>query len=154
MIPWEKRQTYPPLYGPGFVHLSIRDIDTTFLSKVDTPVRRRMASNLRNFLMLLQRLDVKGEVWIDGSFSTLNPHPHDFDILLVIPRVTLAALTPENLEELNFLTDLDHKEYVRNKWPCALYVCDKSNISMQRRFEATFSRNPDDNSKGIPVITL
>lgn len=113
-----------------------------------------MASNLRNFLMYLKKLGVHGEAWIDGSFSTMNPSPHDFDMLLVIPRVILAGLTHENLAELHQLTDLKNREYVRKKWSCDLYVCDKSNITMQRQFESKFSKNPDEHMKGIPVISL
>ena len=154
MLPWEKRQTYPPLYGPGFVEITIEEIDKTFVSKVDTPVRRRIASNLRNFLMHLKKLGVQGEAWIDGSFSTMNPTPQDFDTLLVIPRVTLAGMTSHNLEELNRLTALESREYVRKKWSCDLYICDKSNLTMQRQFEKKFSKNPDDSAKGIPVIKL
>lgn len=134
--------------------MNIEEINDVFLAKVDTPVRRRLASNLRDFLMCLKRLGVKGEAWIDGSFSTMNPTPHDFDVLLVIPRVTLAGMTPENLDELETLTKLESREYVRNKWSCDLYVCDKNNLTMQRKFEQKFSRNPDDDSKGIPVILL
>lgn len=154
MLPWEKRQTYPPLYGPGFVEITIGQIEETFLAKVDTPARKRMASNLRNFLMYLTRLGVHGQAWIDGSFSTMNPAPHDFDMLLVIPRVTLAGMSQENLEELWSLTTIENREYVRKKWSCDLYVCEKSNIGMQREFESKFSNNPDKNSKGIPVISL
>lgn len=154
MLPWEKRQTYPPLYGPGFVKITIDEIDSTFITKVDTPARKRMASNLRNFLMYLKKLGVRGEAWIDGSFSTMNPNPQDFDMLLVIPRMTLAGMDPENLEELHTLTAIDNREYVRRKWSCDLYICEKSNITMQRQFETTFSNNPDKRAKGIPVITL
>ncbi len=154
MLSWEKRQTYPALFSPGFVSISIDEIDAQFLSKVDTPVRKRMASNLRTFLMYLKRLGVRGDVWINGSFSTMNPNPHDFDVLLVIPKVILSGLSDKNLIELDELTKIENRGYVKSKWSCDLYVCDKSNLTMQRQFEITFSRNPDDAAKGIPVIKL
>jgi hypothetical protein len=154
MLPWEKKQTFPALYGPGFVEINVADIDAAFVSKVDTPVRRRVASNLRTFVGYLQKLGVKGELWIDGSFSTMNPNPHDFDVLLVIPRVTLAGMTPENRDELFNLTDQSNKEYVKRRWSCDLYVCEKSNLAVQRQYEISYSKNPEVGDKGIPVIKL
>lgn len=154
MLPWEKRQTYPALYGPGFVEISINDIGTAFTSKIDTPARRRITSNLRNFIGVLSNLGVKGEIWINGSFSTMNPHPHDFDVLLVIPKVTLSGMTDENKKKLWDLTDESQKEYVRRRWSCDLYVCDQSNLGVRRIFESKFSKNPEIGGKGIPVIKL
>lgn len=154
MTPWELRQTFPALYGPGFIEITVDEIDKTFVSKLDTPVRRRIASNLRTFVGYLQKLGVKGELWVDGSFSTMNPNPHDFDVLLVIPRVILKGMTPENRDELFSLTDAANKAYVKRRWSCDLYVCEKSNLTVQRQYEISYSRNPVAGEKGIPVIRL
>ncbi len=154
MLPWEKRQTYPALYGPGFIEISIADIDSAFTSKLDTPARRRIMSNLRNFIGVLTSLGVKGEIWINGSFSTMNPNPHDFDVLLIIPKVTLSGMTEENKHRLYELTDESKKDYVRRRWSCDLYVCDQSNLGARRMYELKFSKNPDVGAKGIPVIKL
>lgn len=45
----------------------------------DTPLRRRMAVQLRMFIGELERLGVHGELGIDGSFATKKPEPGDID---------------------------------------------------------------------------
>lgn len=153
-VPWEKRQTYPALCSPGFTSVSITELEAFFLDKVDTPPRRRLISELRNFIMKLKSLGVMGDLWVNGSFSTMNPNPHDYDVLLVIPQATLLGLGETELIELEQLTDPTNRAYVKRKWSCDLYTCNSSHIGMQSHYKRLFSKNPDENTKGIPVISI
>lgn len=152
---WKNKQTYPALFKSGFVYITESEIDQLFVDTLSTPRRKLLASLLRLFVHELKSLGVKGELWIDGSFSTKNPEPMDFDVFLVIPRVTLAGMTKENRDGLYKLTDIKNRPYVRAKWSCDLYVAESSDIASRKNFEELFSNNPDSlNKKGIPVIKL
>jgi len=149
------KQTYPALCQSGFKRIEETEIEHIFLDGFNSPRRKMLASQLKLFVNKLRSLGVKGELWIDGSFSTKNPEPMDIDILLVIPRITLSGMTEEARLELSELTDITKREYVRAKWSCDLYVIEASNIGDRKYYEDWFSRNPDSlNKKGIPVITL
>lgn len=149
------KQTYPPLYQSGFARIKETDIEQVFLGLVSTPRRKMLASQLKLFIHKLQSIGTKGELWIDGSFSTKNPEPMDIDLLLVIPRITLSGMSEAGREELANLTDKANRAYVRAKWSCDLYVIESSDIGWRRYYEDLFSKNPDGlNKKGIPVISL
>lgn len=150
------KQTYPALYDPGFMPVDISNIESAFLpAGVSSPRRKLLANQLRLFIATLQSTGVRGELWIDGSFSTKNPEPMDIDVLLVIPRVVLLGMTEEGRNELAELTDPDNKQYVRAKWSCDLHVREASDLAGRRYYERLFSRNPDnENKKGIPVIQI
>jgi hypothetical protein len=152
----KNKQTFPALYKEGFIHITEGDIDRVFLPLGATsPKRQRLATLLRFFIKKLQSTGVKGELWINGSFSTKNLEPMDYDVLLVIPRVTLAGMSKEGKIELEQLTNEKNKEYVRAKWNCDLYVIEASDAANRTFYEKYFSRNPDElNRKGIPVISI
>ncbi|PCH51967.1 MAG: hypothetical protein COC20_04765 [Cellvibrionales bacterium] len=146
---------HPPLFDAGFIPIKFDELDQVFLGSNSSPRRKMLTSALRLFIKKLESLEVKGELWINGSLSTKNPEPMDFDVVLVISRVTLSAIPIDKQTELYELTDLSNREYVRTKWSCDLFVIESSNIGDRRYYEEWFSRNPDElNKKGIPVITL
>lgn len=149
----KNKHTYPPLYQSGFTPIEISAIEQVFLGVDSNPRRKMLASQLRLFTHKLQLLNAKGDLWVNGSFSTKNPEPMDIDLLLVIPRITLSGMTTEQTEELAEL--IDNREYVRAKWSCDFYVIDSSDVGRRKYYEDLFSRNPDSNNrKGIPVISL
>ena len=70
-------------------------------------------------------------------------------------KEVIRKLTPENFEELNYLSSEDGRDYVRQKWQVDFYVAESSNLGARRKYENLFSRNPDDNNlKGIPYVKL
>ena len=147
------KQTHPALFESGFLEINIADLEKVFLGINETPRRKMLTSQLRIFIHKLLALGVKGEIWIDGSFSTRNPEPMDYDVLLVIPRVVFSGMMEKDKQELNDLSD--NRELTLRKWSCDLYVIDSNNLGDRRYYEDLFSRNPDGaNRKGIPVIKL
>lgn len=145
--------TYPALFNAGFTYIADDDIERVFIGILQSPRRKMLVSMLRLFIHRLRALGVKGELWIDGSFSTQNPDPMDIDLLLVIPRVTISAMSDENKKELDEITG--NRTYTRKRWSCDLYAIESSNIARRKYFEDLFSKNPDkENRKGIPVIRL
>ena len=69
-----EKPTFPALFQSGFCEVKEKDIESTFVGDINTPRRRMLASQLRLFISELKRLGVQGDLWIDGSFSTKNPH--------------------------------------------------------------------------------
>ena len=147
--------THPAIIPKGLVEINLSSLKTVFLGKVDTPLRRRLTSQLNLFIGKLIKLGVHGDLWIDGSFATTAPEPKDVDLVLMTSKEIIRKLTPENFEELNYLSNEDGRDYVRQKWQVDFYVAESSNLGARRKYENLFSRNPDDiNLKGIPYVKL
>ena len=147
--------THPAIIPKGLVEINLSSLKTVFLGKVDTPLRRRLTSQLNLFIGKLIKLGVHGDLWIDGSFATTAPEPKDVDLVLMTSKEVIRKLTPENSEELNYLSSEDGRDYVRQKWQVDFYVAESSNLGARRKYENLFSRNPDDiNLKGIPYVKL
>ena len=150
------KRAFPPIFESGLWKIQLEEIDQVFLDPgFETPLRRRLAAQLRMFITELKRINVRGDLWIDGSYATKKPEPADVDLALLIPRVVLSAMSDTQLKRLSFLTDKENREYVRAKWQVDFYVFEASDLKRRSYFIDLFSRNPDKfNRKGIPYVQL
>lgn len=155
-MPPSTKPTFPPIFAPGLTEISRDDIGRLFIGPgFDTPLRRRLTSQLRLFIGELERLGAHGELWIDGSYATKKPEPGDIDLVLSMPLVTASAMSDEHLNRLDFLSDHQNRGYVRARWQVDFYVFEASDLNRRSYYFSLFSRNPDrDNAKGIPFIKL
>ena len=150
-----QKLTYPAIVATGFMEIDLSSLESVFLGKIDTPLRRRLTSQLKLFIRRLITLGISGDLWINGSFATIAPEPMDVDVVLLTTKEVIRKLTPESLEELTYLSSLDGRSYVRQKWQVDFYIVESSDLGSRRKFEQLFSRNPEDDSvKGIPFIKL
>ena len=84
--------TYPPIFPPGFVEVTVEALEERFVAPgFDTPLRRRLTTQVRLFVTELARLGVHGDVWIDGSYATKKPDPRDVDVVLSVSMVDVEA---------------------------------------------------------------
>ena len=150
------KMAYPALFPPGLVKIELNRLEDEFVAQpFDTPVRHRLTSSLRLFIQELIRLGAQGDVWIDGSYATKNPHPQDIDVVLVISPLVLHSMTPANSEQLGYYGDEDGRAYVRTKWHIDFFIVDANNYKRRDFWQGLFSNNPDQsNPKGIPFVEI
>ena len=150
------KMAYPALFPSGHVKITLNRLEDEFVAQpFDTPVRRRLTSLLRLFIQELIRLGAQGDVWIDGSYATKDPHPQDIDVVLVISRLALNAMTKANFERLGYYGSVDGRAYVRTKWHIDFYIVSANNYKRRDIWQELFSNNPDQsNPKGIPFVEL
>ena len=155
-MPAQLKPTFPPIFSPGLKEIRREDIGKIFLDPTfDSPLRRRLTAQLRSFIAELERLDVHGDLWINGSYATKKPEPGDIDLVMSIPLIIVSAMSEEKLDRLNFMTDPENRAYVRARWQVDFYVFERSNIGSRNYYFDLFSRNPDSsNQKGIPFVKL
>ena len=152
-----KRQklTYPAIIPKGLIEIDLSSLEAVFLGRTDTPLRRRLTSQLNLFIRRLIKLGVSGDLWINGSFATTAPEPMDVDVVLITSNEVIRKLNPKNLEQLKYLSSEAGRDYVRQKWQVDFYIAESSNLGSRRYYEKLFSRNPDaSNLKGIPFVKL
>lgn len=150
------KMVYPALFSPGLVKIELNRLEDSFVTQpFDTPARRRLTSSLRLFIQELIRLGAQGDVWIDGSYATKDPHPQDIDVVLVISPLVLHAMTQANSEQLGYYGGVEGRAYVRTKWHIDFYIIAADNDKRRDSWQELFSNNPDQsNPKGIPFVEL
>ncbi|MDE0364284.1 MAG: hypothetical protein OXP09_01780 [Gammaproteobacteria bacterium] len=151
-----QKPTFPAIFPAGLREIRLEDLGKVFLHRTfDSPLRRRLTTQLRSFVAELQRLGVHGDLWINGSYATKKPEPADVDLALSIPLMIVSAMSDEHLDRLYFLSDEKNRAYVRARWQVDFYVFEASNLGRRSYFLDLFSRNPDEfNRKGIPFVKL
>lgn len=150
------KMAYPALFSPGLVKIDLNRLEDAFVTQsFDTPARRRLTSSLRFFIQELIRLGAQGDVWIDGSYATKDPHPQDIDVVLVISPLVLNAMTQANSEQLGYYGGVGGRAYVRTRWHIDFYIVDANNYKRRDSWQEWFSNNPDrSNPKGIPFVEI
>ena len=148
-------RTYPPIFPPGLHKMAIETLEETFVAPgLDTPLRRRLTTQLQRFVRALAELGVRGDIWIDGSYATKKPDPRDVDVALSMSRLALAALGEEQQRRLGYYA-AEGRPYVRRRWQVDFYIFDSTDPRRYEYFREQFSNNPDQGSpKGIPFIPL
>lgn len=136
--------------------MTIEALEGTFVNPVfDTPLRRRLTTQLRRFVNELGRLGVHGDIWINGSYATKKPDPRDVDVALSMSPMALRALADEHRQRLAYYGHEEGRPHVRNRWQVDFYLFDSTNPRRHEYFRELFSNNPDQaNQKGIPFIRL
>lgn len=148
-------EVYPALYPGGLVEVALDALPGAFAAVTQTPLRRRLVSQLRLFIGHLQELGVRGDVWIDDSFATQKPDPRDIDVALAIGLPALAAMADADKQQIEYLRNEEGRAYARTKWNVDFYVFHATDFAARRYWFDLFSRNPDSsNPKGIPFVKL
>lgn len=155
-MPASAKPTFPPIFPRGLTEVAIEDLGQIFSDPAfDTPLRRRLTTDLRMFIAELAGLGAHGELWINGSYATKKPDPGDVDVALCIPLTIVSTMSKAQLDRLDFLSDVDNRPYVRRRWHVDFYVFEASDIASRTYYFELFSRNPDRfNPKGIPFVRL
>lgn len=148
------KEYFRPLFDADtFFDVDENNIDSVFVDSLNTPHRRRLASNLRLFLAYLSSIGLNSfELWIDGSFTTVNPDPMDIDIVCFISANQLNEMTDENLEQLAYLASEEGRSYTREKWHIDYYHCPFDSIEDRNYWKNKFSSDEHGNRKGIGRI--
>jgi hypothetical protein len=78
------KQEYPPLLPVGFHEMDLTAVRRLCVARFpDSITRNSIMEKLEEVLSLIQQNGMRGEVWIDGSFTTEKLNPDDVDLILV-----------------------------------------------------------------------
>lgn len=88
-----------PLLLPGLHDISEGDLDNHFLSAFPASISRpKLIAGFRAYLAELASLQLRFEVWVDGSFTTAKVDPGDIDIVVFAHGATLDS-QPDHVKE-------------------------------------------------------
>jgi hypothetical protein len=121
-------------------------------------IRPKIFDGLGDFTRILERFDVVGEIWVDGSFLTEKINPKDVDVLLKVDGALYNHGTPEQRNAIDWVIDnqkltLKCDSYVLFDYPPGdpLHTDSQWWYSYWHK-QWGFSR--EDDPKGIVVLTL
>jgi len=151
-----RKLAYKGLFPPDtFVDVDEESIDQVFVDGLPTPHRRRLSSHLRMFLNYLKSLGLASfEMWIDGSFTTLDPDPMDIDVVCFIAMEQVNQMTDENRKQLEFLASEDGRPYVRERWNIDYYHCPFDSLEERNYWKGKFFSDEFGTGKGIGRIKV
>jgi hypothetical protein len=150
------KEEFAPLLPVGFHELDLAGLRRLCVGRFPHSLTRsRIMDGLEHVLSLLQRNGMRGELWVDGSFTTEKLNPDDADIILVVDAADYRAFSPEQRAFFNGFCNISLKDRFRcdnygmvrdeaspmNEWLLAYWL---------RQFG--FSRA--DQMKGLAVIKL
>ncbi|KAF0201720.1 MAG: hypothetical protein FD167_5687 [bacterium] len=81
----EPKVEYPPLLAEGFQDIKLDELKVIFLTPFPkTTTRTKILRIFKHWIKGVKKLNVKCEIWIDGSFATEKVDPKDIDVVLFI----------------------------------------------------------------------
>src|SRR5689334_10630926 len=106
-MPFDKPE-FDPLLDPGLSTLSLGQVRQKCVTEfVGNDVRQQLMVGLELLVHKLAVFGISAELWIDGSFLTLDPSPRDVDVALAISDAILDAPTDQQAKGLEWLEDAD-----------------------------------------------
>ncbi len=76
---------YEPLYDCGFADLTKEEVYSKCVLEFKKHEKRKLLfERFSSFLQKLTKMNLKFQVWIDGSFATKKHEPGDVDALVII----------------------------------------------------------------------
>lgn len=150
------KEEFAPLLPVGFHDFDVDGLRRLCVDRFSHSITRRsIMDGLEEVLSLLQRNGMRGEVWINGSFTTEKLNPDDSDLILVVAIDDFRAFTAEERAFYDAFRGTSLKERYR----CDNYamVRDEShawNDWMLAYWLRQFGFSRSDEMKGLAVVRL
>jgi predicted nucleotidyltransferase len=139
---------YKPIYQPGFYDFKLDEFDDIFVNSFEQNERRKyLADRLRVYLEKFSELEIKAEIWVDGSYSTHKPEPDDIDILIVFDPNEVNMISTDKHPVLQELFDRD---LCKIRYSIDVLLCPSSDEVGRSYWRGWFGFSRDEKAKGIP----
>jgi len=160
----DHKDEFPPLFPGGLHSVTMVDIRNICVNAFPDSLRRpQIMAGLDAIHLRLLGLEISGEMWVDGSFTTQKQEPDDVDVVVYTAAEYFDKGTQEQQDFLNWLSD--DKDKVKALFSChsaAIAYYPKSRPNMCALYEATRNDYLDKfghsvttrEEKGICVIPL
>jgi hypothetical protein len=140
---------FAPIFAPGFHDITVGDLDQHFVTPFSNPVRNDLTGRLKDFITKLLELDFKGEIWLDGSYTTMKPEPGDIDMVVVFDVTHINGLTIE--KKNTFKNLIDHMQ-TKIRYNCDAYWVPSNNVPMVSYWRGWYGFSRLEVPKGIVRI--
>ena len=144
---------FPSLIPPGFTAVETEQLESLFVAPfADQNTRRRLVGGFLDFVDVLRKIQLRCEIWIDGSFTTSKVRPSDIDILILCGEADLRQLGEEGFNMLEAVTR--RRDETKARFFCDVYVCDAANERRVSYWRNWFGYSKDGTPKGIARLRI
>jgi hypothetical protein len=150
---------FPPLLVPGRHNFSLAELRKLCVDLFPLSVTRQMIMiGLENVFKELQKKQIQGELWVDGSFVTQKINPNDVDIVLRVQANFYDNGTQEQRSIVDWLgSNLKDSHYCDSyfftEWP-ETHANYWVGHYMYNYWMKQFGFSRGNSYKGIPVLPL
>ncbi len=146
-----REKEYPPLLKDGFKEISEIDLEKEFVAPFSYNAANHRINLLKgfgNFLQEFKTLNLRTEVWIDGSFATWAPDPEDIDVVFYFSPEEVKALEKEKKDKYKKL--FHDRKMIKNLYKVEVFQAVLGKESEHTKWLETFGTGYDNiTSKGI-----
>lgn len=141
---------YEPLYPAGFHEIVFEDLDAIFVSPfIENERRKYLTDRFRSFIEKFSELELKVEIWLDGSYSTRKPEPGDIDILIVFDSEEVEKLP---IHKRPLLEELFDRNLSKIRYSLDVLLLPSNNEDYRSYWRGWFGFSRTEQPKGIPRI--
>ncbi|KAF0247375.1 MAG: hypothetical protein FD167_3225, partial [bacterium] len=147
---------YPPLLSEGFEDIRLDQLRPIFLDSFpSSTTRENILRKFKNWIQRVKKLNVKCEIWIDGSFATKKVNPRDIDIVVFISSTDIRDFSASKKRELEILTNERLTEEQKKECLCDSYLVFADDVYGRKYWEEKFGLIRDKQKpKGIFRIVI
>lgn len=118
----------------------------------DNPGRKReLLDGLRAMLFAIRQMDLRIEVWIDGSFTTQKPNPVDIDVVIYYDPIAVQALEES---DQNALFEIADTNLSKLRYECDPYLVPNNEQQWRSYWRGWFGFSRNGEPKGIARLFL
>lgn len=100
------KEVFQPLLVPGFHPMALKALRALCVDSFPGSKRRpQLCCDLEDLVADLEKADIAGELWVDGSFLTEKPEPNDIDVLLRVSHVLYDEGSKKQRDELDLFSE-------------------------------------------------
>lgn len=141
---------YDPIYPAGFHDISFENLEDIFVTPFEMSERRQyLTDRFKAYIEKFSDLNLKVEIWLDGSYSTYKPEPGDIDILIVFDADEVNNLPPEKHP---LLTELFDRKLSKLRYSIDVLLLPSNNQENRSYWRGWFGFSRTEQPKGIPRL--
>lgn len=145
-----REKEYPPLLLNGFKDIKEDDLHPEFVQPFNHghDHRTNLLIGFGQFLNQFKALEIKAEVWIDGSFATEAPDPSDVDVVFYFNPEEVDSLQGEKKQQFERL--FTERKFMRNLYKVEVHYATIGNEDDYKQWQKTYGTFYDNiTPKGI-----
>ncbi|KAF0240574.1 MAG: hypothetical protein FD167_4140 [bacterium] len=148
---------YPSLLVGEFQDIKLHQLKSLFLVPFpNSTTRTNTLRRFKNWVQRIKKLNVRCEIWLDGSFVTKKEDPQDIDLVVFIKNTDMIRLSDAKKLELRILTNEKLTEEQKKECVCDSYLGSSEDLLDRRYWKKTFGLTNEEppKPKGIYRIFI
>ena len=113
------KEDFPPLLGPGFHVKTMAELRAMCVDAFPLSITRgAIMAGFERFVAMLNAENIRGDIWVNGSFTTQKIDPEDVDVVL---RVDVEFYENGTLEQKELMDRIGVEDF-KSSHSCHAFI--------------------------------